>query len=122
MVRRSDTNRDELRGRGQTMRGWLRSRFLGALLGVTLLAPAPALAQVQSIDPSRLRNLMGTPNTNPNARADAEPDLSITESYGSFLDSAVPRNTVRLRLDLGYHDHRPTRAEYFLGKNGLAAP
>ncbi len=46
-------------------------------------------------------------------------NLTINESNVAIIDSALPRNTLRLRLDLGYDDPQPTRAEYFMAKGGL---
>jgi hypothetical protein len=45
--------------------------------------------------------------------------LGVAESDVAIIDSAQPRNMLRLRLDLGYDNIRPTRAEYFLAKGGL---
>src|SRR6516165_6018357 len=44
-----------------------------------------------------------------------EPDDGPTgkESTVGYIDSALPRNTFRLRFDAAYDFERPTRAEFF---------
>lgn len=50
------------------------------------------------------------------AEEDALPDVFSTVS---FIDSALPRNTLRLRVDWATHFKRPTMAEVFQPKGGL---
>jgi hypothetical protein len=38
---------------------------------------------------------------------------SGSESSVGYIDSAIPKNTVRLRYDSGFDDNRPERAEFF---------
>jgi hypothetical protein len=45
--------------------------------------------------------------------------LGVAESDVAIIDSSLPRNTLRLRLDLGYDLPVPTRAEYFMAKGGV---
>lgn len=47
---------------------------------------------------------------------------SITGLFNTsvaFIDSAVPRSQMWMRLDLAYDNNRPTRAEYFQPKGGV---
>lgn len=84
-------------------------RFGLALLGIAaglLTGPPPALAQ--TLPP-------GTPGFVVTPRYVERG----AESIVSFLDSAVPRSLVRTRIDLGYDNRRPTRAEYVWPKSGL---
>jgi hypothetical protein len=50
---------------------------------------------------------------------DEDPALGVTDTYVSFIDSAVPRNLVALRFDALYNNRQPFRAEYFHPKGGL---
>jgi hypothetical protein len=92
----------------------MRSLFVVAL--ALLAAAAPATAQ-QPFS-------FGVPasSLSPSAPAASSDNLDITDSAVSFIDSALPRNTVRLRLDLAYDDPRPTRAAYLVGVSGLPLP
>jgi len=85
------------RVRGQTS--------LGAPLSATGMGPL-------SMSPGQL---MGTGGSSP-PPSDA---ISVTDSFVSFNDSAVPRNVFILRFDAGYNMTEPSRAEYFLAKGGL---
>jgi hypothetical protein len=87
------------------------------IVALTLLAAAPPVVAQQPFT-------IGVPITNPNqgAPAASSDGLAINESAVSIIDSALPRNTLRVRLDLGYNDPRPTRAEYFMGAGGLPVP
>jgi hypothetical protein len=89
------------------MRGFVAVSLM--LVGGSL---APAVAQdMTSI----------TPITDPNQLSSrpANDNLFINQSAVSFLDSALPRSTLRLRLDLGYDMPQPIRDEYFISRNGL---
>ena len=81
-------------------------------LGMTVALASPALAQIPDL---------GVPVLGPNqsSQAPVNDNLTVGESAVSIIDSALPRNMLRLRLDLGYDDPQPTRAEYFMGKGGL---
>ena len=50
---------------------------------------------------------------------DADPSLSINDTFVSFIDSAVPRNTVGLRFDAAYNNRQPMRATYLFAKGGV---
>lgn len=49
----------------------------------------------------------------------AEESIAIRESNVGILDPAPTMNILRLRVDLGFHNVRPTRAEFILPKGGL---
>ncbi len=90
-----------------------------ALTGL-LAVVGPARAQrVSTLDPTNLPKF-GAPITGTNqTSASANDDAPIGASFVANLDSSIPRNTFRLRLDLGYDDVRPTRAEYLMARGGL---
>jgi hypothetical protein len=50
---------------------------------------------------------------------DEEPAISISDSYVTFIDSAVPRNLVILRYEALFNNRQPMRAEYYHPKGGL---
>lgn len=56
----------------------------------------------------------------------AEPDLGALpgdfETGVSFLDSAVPRSTLRLRYDMNQRNFRPTRAEFHFPADAFRVP
>jgi hypothetical protein len=83
-----------------------------------LILAAPVQAQgVSAKDVPYIGRPVTIPDPSP---PPAESDsLSFNESNVSILDSALPRSTLRMRFDTGYHDARPTRAEYFQAKGGL---
>lgn len=56
----------------------------------------------------------------PGKAKDADPALSINDTFVSFIDSAVPRNVVGLRFDAEYNNRQPMRATYLFPKG--AAP
>jgi hypothetical protein len=96
----------------------MRTLVAAGLIALALTQGSPASAQ-------DLFNF-GTPVTSP---ADLSPSgpatsdsLSVLESNVAIIDSALPRNMLRLRLDLGYDMPRPTRDEYFMGKFGTPLP
>ena len=100
----------------------LRSALAVAL---AVLAPAPCLAQrpsgmgVGALDTTQLNKMMGRPVGTAPGEAEEDDGLAVTSSYVSIIDSAVPRNTVRTRLDLNFHNVQPTRAEFIQAKGGL---
>jgi hypothetical protein len=55
----------------------------------------------------------------PSAPASVDPALSINDTFVSFIDSAVPRNTVGLRFDANYNNRQPMRATYLFPKGGV---
>ena len=89
------------------------SAFLAALLAVSATASAQ---QMYSTVPSIGGNPAG------NAPTYSGSDMSLLTSSVSFIDSALPRTMVRTYLDVGYGDHRPTRAEYLFSHRGFAVP
>lgn len=50
---------------------------------------------------------------------DADPGISVKESYVSFIDGAVPRNAFGMRFEGMYGNRQPMRAEYLFAKGGL---
>jgi hypothetical protein len=48
--------------------------------------------------------------------------VSVQDSRGGYIDSAVVGNEFRLRYDSAYHDNAPDRAEFFYAKCGCFAP
>ncbi len=78
-----------------------------------LLAPAPLCAQ------SHVPGIGAAP---PVAEPDLGPPLSDFESGVSFIDSALPRSTLRLRFDRNSLNFRPTRAEYLFPGDGFRLP
>jgi hypothetical protein len=86
--------------------GWLR---LVVVVATTVAWPQPARGQGQPY-PSSPTPTFSLTSLHPERGA---------ESVVSFLDSAVPRSQMRTRLDLGYDNHRPTRAEFVWPKSGL---
>lgn len=96
---------------------------LPAVLG--LASPAAGQADTESLPPNlltpanlpRFGNAVTT--SDPGASSAVSDNLAISESNVSINDSALPRSTLRLRLDLGYDMPRPTRAEFFQAKGGL---
>jgi hypothetical protein len=89
-----------------------------ALFGLAALAPSPALAQA----PPDMSKFMGTPITqgSRSSSTSGDPVMGVKDSYVSILDSAYTRNVLRLRFDAGWTNRRPTRAEFFQSKGGVA--
>src|SRR5437763_9993782 len=44
----------------------------------------------------------------------------VLDSSVGYVDSALPRDQLRLRFDTAYSANRPTRAEFFYPKGGAA--
>jgi hypothetical protein len=76
-----------------------RKVLAGALL---LLVSGPAFAQSQTSPPADTA-----------AAPDADEGPTGKESTVGYIDSALTRNTFRLRYDAAYDFERPTRAEFF---------
>ena len=55
----------------------------------------------------------------PGASKDDDPALSISDTFVSFIESAVPRNVVGLRFDATYGNRQPMRATYLFAKGGV---
>jgi hypothetical protein len=89
----------------------IAARALVLVAPVLLMAAGPTFAQQM---PNFSVPAMG-PNQGPPPPEDTGP---YGQSSVSFIDSSVPRNTLRLRLDLGYQMAQPMRADYFLAKGG----
>jgi hypothetical protein len=84
-----------------------------------VIAVLPGRAIAQFTGAGQVPNF-GTPVTGPNQNAPPPDDVSpLGKSFVSIIDGAVPVNTLRLRLDLGYDMPRSTRAEYFQAKPGV---
>jgi hypothetical protein len=81
------------------MRCDLRARLLRAGLCVLGLLLASSLAQAQ--EPA------------------GDGGLVDADSSVGYIDSALPRNTLRLRYDAAWDNNRPTRAEFFYAKGGV---
>jgi hypothetical protein len=114
-----------------------------ALLTVmaAVLTSAPAPAQTGDVDvaggPRRCPSYpppvcvtpepstgVAAPSVTPSAEEPALPSLASAVqggrgvAYGSYIDSALIRNQVRIRFDAAYKDNRPDRAEFFYAKCG----
>jgi hypothetical protein len=88
------------------------SWIVGLALG--LLAPMPIPAQ---------SHIPVTSMTPPAVEEDLGPlPADCFESNVSFLDSALPRSTLRLRFDVNQYNRRPTRAEYLFPGDGFPVP
>src|SRR5262245_20712198 len=72
--------------------------WLAAFVGWLALA-APALAQ--------------------GAGASGGGGLTDCDTSVGYIDSAIPRNWLRIRFDAGYLNRQPTRAEFFYAQGGL---
>lgn len=87
--------------------------WLAALL-VVLAGTGPVRGQSRApLSPARAMYV--------NPPREEEPEEKLPEVYSivGFLDSALPRNTVRMRFDWAKNFRRPTLAEYFQPKGGL---
>src|SRR5438270_9101732 len=92
------------RGKGPTAQGgnmrWAARKILAFAL--LLLVGGSAFAQ------------SGTPSPADTTTApDTDGGPTGKESTVGYIDSALPRNTFRLRFDAAYDFERPTRAEFF---------
>ncbi|MBI3411668.1 MAG: transporter [Planctomycetes bacterium] len=98
----------------------LRQAGLAVLLlaGPFLVYPNAVFGQASALSAPRISNVptTGIPQTQPPPQPDPTP---INESSTSFLDSALPRNTVRLRFDIADYNRTPTLAEFFQPKGGI---
>jgi hypothetical protein len=91
----------------------VRSRLVAWMLGVMLASwAAPASAQFSTVTPF---------GANP-AQAEPEPEMIDADSGVAFIDSAVPRTTIRTRFDLAYRIRQPNRAEYIWAQGGIGNP
>ena len=86
------------------------------LTALFVSTPSTRAQQLVSTVPS----IGGNPSSN--APASFVGDMSALTSSVSFIDSALPRTMMRVRLDAGYGDTRPTRAEYLFSHRGFAVP
>jgi len=94
-------------------------RRQAAILTLLVIALVPGRCAAQSTTLQPIPNF-GTPITSPSQGAPTPDDNGpLGKSFVSMIDSAVPLNTLRMRLDLGYDMPRPTRAEYFQAKPGV---
>ncbi len=73
-------------------------------------APAPSAPPEVAMTPS--------PFGAPGQAAALGGSAFATADATSYIDSAIPRTTFRLRFDAAYDDHRPDRAEFFYAKCG----
>jgi hypothetical protein len=96
----------------------MRVHFAIALVVTVAGLASPATAQTM-LDPSNLPQLVPVTGFGESSAPPANDNLLINQSAVSIIDSALPRSTLRLRLDLGYDMPQPMRAEYFMSKNGL---
>jgi hypothetical protein len=88
-----------------------RKACLGMVATLTWLALADrAAAQITTTVPA-------TGITPPQEASSSTPPI-YADSACAFIDSAIPRTMLRLRYDLDYTNHRPTRAEYLFPKGG----
>ena len=114
------------------MRGKFRLLIVSALLA-TLWSGLPGPVRAQNLNGQGMN--LGTMQSMPSMGnlaspsgamfgpspqpKDEEPGLSISDTYVSFIDSAVPRNLVGLRFEGLYQNRQPMRAEYYHPKGGL---
>lgn len=72
----------------------------------------PAMGSVMGSGSGSLAGAGGGANS---AQA-ADPALGVTDSFVSFIDSALPRNIVTLRFEGDYDNREPLRATYLFNK------
>lgn len=89
--------------------------MLAALLLAALSSSATAQGPGASAGPITGSPFVSTRTPEPAA----EETIAISESNVGILDPAPTWSIMRLRVDLGYHNIRPTRSEFFLPKSGL---
>src|SRR5688572_23612785 len=84
-----------------------------AVLALLLGERSALFAQGRTLAPARA-NFINPPR-------DAEPEEGLPDVFScvSFIDSALPRNMLRLRFDRVERFKRPTLAEYFQPKGGV---
>lgn len=90
-------------------------RFVWLAALVTVWVSVPPVSGQARTPMSPARTLFINP---PRDEAEAE-KLPEVYSSVSFIDSALPRNTFRLRFDWAKNFRRPTLAEFFQPKGGL---
>jgi len=101
---------------------WSAIRFAAVVL---LSSAAPALLHAQVANPGLAMPKTGTLATpqgqvfGTNSAPSTDPPLSISDTFVSFIDSAVPRNAVGFRFDGSFHNRQPMRAEYLHPSGGF---
>jgi len=93
---------------------WHRIRWIGLIVAILASWAGPTRAQ------NNFTTL--TPYGYNPALAEPEPAPLEAQSGVAFLDSAVPRTTLRSRFDLAYRFRQPNRAEYFWAQGGPLGP
>jgi Putative MetA-pathway of phenol degradation len=78
------------------------------------LGQMPAMGSVMGTQPG---SIAGAGGSSPQAAAD--PPLGVSDSFVSFIDSALPRNIFGLRFEGDYDNRQPMRANYLFGKLSL---
>lgn len=98
-----------------------RNRFLNVTAALVLLfAGSPGMLRAQAMGSGMSVPSMGAMagptgqmfGVPPAQSSSPDPALSINDTFVSFIDSAVPRNTFGLRFDAAYRNRQPMRATY----------
>lgn len=104
------------------------NRFVILTASLLLWWGVPAMLRAQGMGGMAMPNMgpLATPGGrmagmgNAGKAPEAEPSLSVNDTFVSFIDSAVPRNVIGLRFDADYNNRQPMRATYLFPKG--AAP
>ena len=94
-----------------------QDRRISWLIVAALALCLPSISLAQSNIP-----VMGAAPPTPIADPNQGPLPADFQSYVSFLDSALPRSLVRLRLEADQFNFRPTRAEFLFPADGFRVP
>lgn len=86
------------------------------LAGLAVLWPSLVFGQPNALMQPRMSSVPATGIPPVVKSSDPVPE---NETGTSFLDSALPRNTVRTRFDRATYNRTPTMAEYFQPKGGI---
>lgn len=73
----------------------------------------PQMGSIMGAQPSAVTGAGSSP-----AQA-ADPPLAVSDSFVSFIDSALPRNIFGLRFEGDYDNRQPMRATYLFAKGGV---
>jgi hypothetical protein len=91
------------------------------------VCPQPTLVTPPTTQPGTATPGTTPPSVTPPAEEPSLPTLAAGVqggrgvAFGSYIDSALIRNEIRLRFDAAYDDNRPDRAEFFYAKCGCFA-
>lgn len=62
------------------------------------------------------------PNSATAQTTSSEEGIPVRSGGAGYIDNALPGTLFRLRVDVGYNNRQPTRAEFFYAKPGPAGP